>query len=250
MLKVIAHRPFRDETALEDFQPSALAGFDGAELDLRVLDDGSVAVFHSPILTFSRRPARGAAKEVDAVLTLLAKAGAPSRALFIDVKTRAAAHRAHELLDRLDVGCDIAFICWHADAIAPLREARPAARLFLGVAPLRSAPLTRWLPADFFVFNRFPYVARPHRYRPAARQFNKHNIYVRRFEAGDDVWDLPEGVTGLCFHKMFFNAGLADAARARGVEIAVYGFGSRKDPKIARLKPHIDFAIVDPERSR
>lgn len=236
--------------ALADFQPSALQGFDGAEIDIRLDAEGAIAVFHSPILTLARRPARGAVKELGHVLAMLAENDASRRLLFLDVKTKAAAERVGELLERLEPQCDVAFICWHQDALAPLRDAQPEARLFLGVAPYRAARLTRRLPTDFYVFNRFPYVAKARRYRPAERQFNQHNINVRRFDLCDVAASVPRGVTGLCFHKVFFDPRLARAARRRGLEIALYGFTTRRDPKIDRLDRHIDFAIVDPERNR
>lgn len=248
-MRMIAHRPFRDERSVEQFDPACLEGFDGLEIDLRHLTDagreGDVAVFHAPIFTTSRRARPNAVKTPAGVLERI---GDLSMGLYLlDVKTHGAAQRVEEALSLLDPAAEIAFICWHAHEIPVVRAARPDARIFLGVAPVRGTTLTRLIPDDLYVFNGFPYVAGARSYRPRVRQFNQHNINVRRIGPRASRAELPEGVTGLCFHKLFFRRDIAAHARAQGLELAVYGFPSRRDPAVRRLAPMIDFAIVDPD---
>lgn len=250
-MKVIAHRPFRDERSLAQFDPRCLAGFDGVELDLRCTPEGVVAVFHAPIFTASRRPAPGAAKSLETVLQALAEVGAPTRLMFLDVKTTRAAERMGEILELLGPERDVAFICWHLDEVALVRRAAPAAKVFLAVIPLRRARTDGTEAKDYFLFNRFPYVARAQRFRQRAGQFNQHNINLRWLDPEDIPAGLPEGfdgrIDGVCFHKRLFDPVLCEAFRANGVEIAVYGMPSRRDRAIARMAEHIDFAIVDPD---
>lgn len=248
-MKLIAHRVFRDEHPLGGFDPGWLDGFDGAELDLRETNDGSLAVFHSPILTLSRRAAPGAVKAIDAAFERLESAGSGRKFLFLDVKTDAAVTRIAELSTWIRQAEQLAFIIWRSHQAAALKAAFPTARVLLGLAPLRGRGLTRGLPKDLTVFNRFPYLARSDRYRPRQGQFNQHSIGVRRFDLRDVAAGLPAAVDGLCFHKLFFDRRLAATARRRGLKIAVYGFTTPKDPKIARVKKSIDFAIVDPDRA-
>lgn len=246
-LKVIAHRPFRDEHELAVFDPSCLAGFDGVELDLRCLPDGSVAVFHAPFLSRRREPAPGEAKPLETVLRRLDGAGAPTRLMFLDVKTLAAAERINEVLDGLGPERSVAFICWHLEEARLLRAAKPEAKLFLAMAPFRRARIGGPPPDDFFLFNRFPYIARARRYRRRLGQFNQHNINLRWLDPEAVRDGLPEAIDGICFHKRLFDRRIAAGVRAAGLELAVYGFPSRRDPAIERVATHIDYAIVDPD---
>ncbi len=245
-MKMIAHRPFRDERRLTDFDPACLAGFEGVELDLRHLADGSIAVFHAPIFTLARKPFEGAAKPLEVVIERLAEAGAPTRRVFLDVKTTAAARATRRTLELLGPEREAAFICWHLDEVALVREAAPEAVVFLAVAPLRRARAAGAPATDYFLFNRFPYVARGERFRQRVGQFNQHNVNLRWLDPKAIRDGLPDGIDGICFHKRLFDRTLALAARDAGIGTAVYGFPSPKDPAIARIGDAIDFAIVDP----
>lgn len=246
-MKIIAHRPFRDEHPMERFDPSCLADFDGLELDLRSIADGEVTVLHGAIVTRSRRPANGAAKPLEGVIERISAGSAPVDLVFLDVKSSQAARQARRARELLPATAEVSFICWHEDDVRILNETFPDAGKFYGIAPIWENRLNRHFPEDFFVFNTFPYFAGARRFRPRARQFNQHNIYVGRLGAARMASRLPEGVTGLCFHKVFFKSEIAALARQEGLRVAVYGFRSLRDPKIEQLAKLIDYAIVDPD---
>ncbi|MEO1330881.1 MAG: hypothetical protein AAFW46_14590 [Pseudomonadota bacterium] len=246
-MKIIAHRPFRDERSLASFDPACLDGFDGIELDLRTLEDGSVAVFHAPILTADRRPRLGRVKSLQNVLERLAPAVEPTRFVLLDVKTSGAAAAIADALPLIGSEREVAFICWHLDDVAAARCAAPNALILLGVAPLRRARKDGPAPVDYYLFNRFPYLASGDRFRQRVGQFNQHNINLRWLDPANVAAGLPTGVDGICFHKRLFNRAIVRGARKAGVATAVYGFPSMRDPAIARLAGEIDYAIVDPD---
>ncbi len=246
-MKIIAHRPFRDERSMEQFDPSCLDGFDGVELDLRHTPEGGVTVFHGPIFTPFRRAAARALKPAAEVVGHITAGVSRVGLVLLDVKTTSAARQVTEALALLNWDPEVAFICWHPNELGFVRAARPDAKIFYAVAPLWERRWTRLLPESFFLFNGFPYIAGASRFRPRTRQFNQHNIAVRRVGASRSWSEMPEGVTGVCFHKLLYRPEIAQAARREGLEVAVYGFRSRRDPMIERLAEEIDFAIVDPD---
>lgn len=245
--RLIAHRPFRDEHETADFNPGCLSGFDGVELDLRSHGDGPTTVFHAPMLTHRRRPTpKRPPKSLEAVFQQLSRADQAVDFFLLDVKTHAAAQRLPETLKLIDPSAEVVFLCWHPADVASVLAIRPEAKVFWGMAPLPDPRLIRWLPSDFILFNGFPFVASRRRFRPRARQYNQHNIHVRRAKAPTLTQNLPAGVSGICFHKVFYRPTLATAAHREGLEIAVYGFLSQSDPKIAEIAERVDYTIVDP----
>lgn len=245
--RLIAHRPFRDEHEAADFDPSCLNGFEGVELDLRSHGDGPTTVFHAPMLTHRRRPtAKRPPKSLEAVFQQLSRADEATRFFLLDLKTHAAAQRLPETLKLIDQSAEVAFLCWHPTDVASVLAVRPDAKVFWGMAPLPDPRVIRWLPSEFVLFNGFPFVASPRRFRPRARQYNQHNIHVRRAKEPTLTQNLPRGVSGICFHKVFYRPSLAATAHREGLEVAVYGFLSQSDPKIAEIAERVDYTIVDP----
>lgn len=246
-MKIIAHRPFRDEHRIARFDPRVLEGFEGVELDLRCRDDGRLVVFHAPTLSLRGKPVRGAVKPLKLVLRSLRALGAPTERVFFDLKEPRAAERVGAAIELLESHSAPTCICWTPDDVERVRQAAPQADVLLAIAPLRQRWRRDGPTREWVMRNRFPYVAPAARWRRRAERFNDHSIGLRWFDLERIERSLPERVDGILFHANLFNRRFAAAVRAAGYRTAVWGFRSRADQRMTRWADLVDYGIVDPD---
>lgn len=248
-MRMIAHRIFKDETTVDNFDPAIMSGFDGAEFDLRCGPEGDTVVFHGPVLRRGRTAAQSA-KRLEDMCRLLAAAPDCPRFLLLDIKTLGAAENAAAFVAERaatvfgDNGVETAFLTWREEELRAIRARLPEARIYFVLAPIALRGRGRFLPKNFYVFNRYPYLASASRFRPRLQQANRHNINLRVLAAGADAL-APGGADGVCFHRMFLTRGVIAKAKAQGLGVAVFGWRSREQAlRRPELAEALDLAIV------
>lgn len=250
-MELIAHRVFEDHRAAEAFDPACLKGFDGAEFDLRSGADGETYVFHAPFLTPRKARQRVPHRRLDEACRILATTPKPPKLLLLDIKTLGAAQHAAAFLAAGGLaqaglgGTRVMFLAWHLEEVGVLRAAMPDASIFYVIAPIVARRLLRLAPGDLYAANHFPYLASARRFRPRRGRFNTHNINVRLLKGGRAAQRLaPDGANGVCLQKKFYSQDLAVAAKAQGLDIAVFGWKSIAEAKTHALAGTLDLAIV------
>lgn len=246
-MQFIAHRVFSDEDALDGFCHTRIAGFQGAELDVRDDGAGEPVILHTPVFRHGRSVY--ARKPLCAVIDRLAQAGGALETLFLDVKSALAGALAARHVRLSRPRFEVSFTCWRPEDVAAVRAELPAARVFYVVAPI----MVRRAPArlsDLWLCNSFPFLMSSKRFAPREEKINRHNINVRMTSTERLAESLPRNVDGLCVHRLFASERLIDLAEARDLSLAVYGLRSRDHPKVEALEEAADYAIVKAAKSR
>lgn len=247
-MRLIAHRVFRDGARLDACDTESFGAFDGVELDLRLNRDDCLVVEHSPIFRTPARRRSACENSFEDALTLLATAPQPPRTLFLDVKCRAAARAAASRIAAAPPHAEVVFTCWHADEVAALRAILPGARIFFCIAPIVSRRAPRGRLENLYITNSFPFFWAADRFAPTLEKTNRHNINVRLIPAHRDGAPMPEGIDGVCVHRLFWRPTLAALVAAQGLEVAVYGLTSRAQGLAqAELGP-VSYAIIGGQR--
>jgi glycerophosphoryl diester phosphodiesterase len=247
-MRFIAHRILRDGKALDSMDEGRLAAHHGVELDLRLGVDGGLVVRHSPLFGGGRGHRRGVGHPFRAVARRLTEARRPPGLLLLDVKCAAAAQAA-----ALEIAADppeaaVTFVCWHADEVVAIRAILPAARILFCIAPIMARRERE--RSDFYLANQFPFLWPAERFMPALDKHNRHNINVRLLAPDCAAIPLPQGVDGVCLHRVFWKPELAALTRAQGLEVAVYGLSGRARAFEAAAVGRFDLAILGKEKSR
>jgi hypothetical protein len=221
-MKFVAHRVFRDGERLDAFDPACLDGCHGAELDVRHDEAGQAVVQHSPVFA-ARRRRPGEDRSLREAVRLIADRAPDLGVLFLDVKTRPAAEAAARMVLRERPAQEIVFACWHHDEVAAIRAILPRASIFYVVAPIFASRAPRGGFGDLYLSNSFPYLIRSHRFTPKLEKVDRHGINLKLISKRTLAAQLPEGVDGVCVHRIFQSGPLAAFAAGRGLGMAVYG---------------------------
>jgi hypothetical protein len=244
-MKFVAHRVFRDGERLDAFDPGCVDGCHGAELDVRHYGAGEAVVQHSPVFA-ARRRRPGDDRSLREAVRLIADRAPRLDVLFLDVKTRPAAEAAARIALRDRPPLDIVFACWHHDEVAAIRAVLPRATVFYVVAPIFASRAPRGGFGDLVLSNSFPYLIRSHRFSPKIEKVDRHSINLKLISKRTLAAQLPDGVDGVCVHRIFQSGPLAAFAEGRGLGMAVYGLrppgesGAPAGLRVARA----DFAII------
>jgi glycerophosphoryl diester phosphodiesterase len=243
-MRLIAHRVFRDGEKLERFDARRFTGFDGVEMDLRVDPCGSLVVRHAPVFAVGHRLRRLRGARLDDALALIGREPQAPRLLLLDVKCVTAARAAADLLAQQPTDREVVFACWHAEEAAEIRARLPHARILFCAAPIVARRAPAGALEDLYLANSFPFLWPSDRFSPRLGKANRHNINVRLISRRRGGRIAPEGVDGLCVHRLFWGPRLADLAREQGVEIAVYGLNSRAQAQAAAAYGPLAYAII------
>lgn len=247
-MRLIAHRVFRDEDRLERFDGSRIAGFDGVELDLRLDPCGALAVRHSPVFAAGRTLHRLRGNRFDDVMRLLEREPEGPGVLLLDVKCVTAAEAAADRIAAGDAGREVVFACWHAAEVDAIRTRVPDATILFCIAPIvaRRAPQA---VRDLYVTNSFPFLWSAQRFAPRLAKTNRHNINVKVIARDGGAIDLPDGVDGICLHRLFWRPTVAGLLARAGLKAAVYGLGSRAQAQAAAALGPVSYAIIGEGRA-
>ena len=247
-MRLIAHRVFRDGARLDDCDTQRFGGYDGVELDLRLNREGRLVVEHAPVFRARLRRASVCENDFEDALTLLASAPTPPRTLFLDVKCHAAASAAARRVAASQPCRDIVFTCWRADDVAAVRAILPGARIFFCIAPIVARRAPRGRLENLYLSNSFPFFWAAERFEPDPDKTNRHNINVRLIAPQRDGAPLPEGVNGVCVHRVFWRPTLAALVAAQGLEVAVYGLASRAQAEAQAALGPVSYVIIGARR--
>jgi hypothetical protein len=244
-MKFIAHRVFRDGEPLDAFDALRVAGCDGAEIDVRHDGAGQAIVQHSPLFA-ARRRRRGEDRSLSEAVRVLGEAAPALRTLFLDVKTRPAAEAAARMALRERPPFELVFACWHHDEVAAVRAVLPRATVFYVVAPVFASRAPRGGFGDLYLSNSFPYLVRSTRFRPRLDKVDRHDINLKLISSRTLAARLPDGIDGVCVHRIFQSGPLAAFAEGRSLGLAVYGLRpAREAGALAGLRvASADYAII------
>lgn len=253
-MRLIAHRVIDDRGSLADLAAYRERAFDGVELDVRQDLDGELVVRHSPVFAIPKRSRRADRPRMEMALSdALGRLEAVTPAIntvVLDIKCLTAAEAVGKQIADAPPPFETAFICWHRDEAAAIRRRLPDATIYFCLAPIFSRRLGRVMPADLYLFNSFPFLARSRRFLPRAVQRNSHNINVRLFGSLRAVDAIPPEANGICLHKLFCSRALIAYARRSGLRVAVYGLSSADAPKVRAFRDLIDVGIIRASRGR
>lgn len=247
-MRLIAHRVFRDGARLDACDTHRFGAYDGVELDLRLNRQGRLVVEHAPVFRARLRRAEPCENGFEDALTLLASAPTPPQTLFLDVKCQAAASAAARRVAESPPCRDIVFTCWRADDAAAVRAILPDARIFFCVAPIVARRAPRGRLENLYLTNSFPFFWAAERFEPDPAKSNRHNINIRLISSRRGEGGLPEGVDGVCVHRLFWRPTLAALAAAQGLEAAVYGLASRAQAIAQAAVGPVAYAIIGERR--
>ncbi len=247
-MRLIAHRVIDDRGSLADLAAYRDTAFDGVELDVRLDQDGELVVQHSPVFAIPKRARRTDRPRREMALSdalaRLSEFEPGIKTAVLDIKSIAAAEAIVEHLKNAPPAFETAFICWHRDDAAIIRESLPDAMIYFCLAPIFSRSLGRVLPDDLYLFNAFPFLARSRRFLPRTVQRNRHNINVRLFGSLRAAGTIPDEANGICLHKLFCSRALIAYARRAELRVAVYGLSSADAPKVRAYRDLIDIGII------
>ena len=246
-MKFIAHRVFKDGESFDGFDAQRLLGYHGVELDIRDDGHGGVCINHAPLFRRRRGPVDLSGRALCDAVALFAESCPTLETLFLDVKTQTAASILAEKVGRAEIPFGTVFICWHADEVRAIRERLPEATIFFCIAPIFTGRVPRGRIRDLYVSNSFPFVSRSSRFQPDDEKENRHNINVQLISRRTLDATLPDGIDGVCVHRIFHSAALMAFMEARGLKAAFYGLPSRAHPRTQALSGCADYAIIRKE---
>ena len=246
-MKFIAHRVFKDGESFDGFDARRLHGYHGVELDIRDDGRGGVCINHAPLFRRRRGPVDLSGRALCDAVALFAESCPSLETLFLDIKTLTAASLLAEMVGRAEIPFGTVFICWHVDDVRAIRERLPGATIFFVLAPIFSSRIPGGRVRDLYVSNSFPFVSRSSRFQPNDEKANRHNINVQLIPRRSLDATLPEGVDGVCVHRIFHSAALMSFIEARGLKAAFYGLPSRAHPRTQALRDCADYAIIRKE---
>ncbi len=242
-MRFVAHRVYRDGEGLDAFDPLRVAGCQGAELDVRHDGRGCAVVQHSPVFAARRR--KGDMRCLAQAVRVIADRAPALDVLFLDVKTRPAAEAAALMALRERPRQDLVFACWHHDEVAAIRAVLPRATVFFVVAPIFASRAPRGGFGDLYLSNSFPYLMRSARFSPRLDKVDRHDINLKLICRRTLAAQLPDGIDGVCVHRIFQSGPLAAFAEGRSLGMAVYGLRAPAEGAApAGLRVRADFAIV------
>lgn len=251
-MRFIAHRILRDGERLDSLDPRRVRGFDGVELDLRLDGAGLLSVRHAPLILAGGAPRKLRGHCFETVLETLASLPEAPGLLLLDVKCVTAAAAAARALAERPIRAETVFACWHEGEVAAIREALPDATILFCVAPIVSQRAGRRAAAgagprridDLYLCNSFPFFWSARNFTPRLEKHNRHNINIKLVAPGRGISALPDGVDGLCLHRVFWNPALAAMTEAEGLMVALYGLRSRAHARRESAHGRFDLAIV------
>ena len=123
-----------------------------------------------------------------------------------------------------------------------------AARIFFCIAPIVARRAPRGRLENLYLSNSFPFFWAAERFDPDPDKSNRHNINVRLISSRRGDAALPDGVDGVCVHRLFWRPTLAALVAAQGLEVAVYGLASRAQAAAQAARGPVAYAIIGERR--
>ncbi len=247
-MRVIGHRVFKDDEPIRPFRTDGTRRLDGVELDIRSDENGMVWVDHAPIFQLRSRRLAHIPKSFHAAVHFLSEEIDDLEILMLDIKSAAAARALGRYLEGRHLPFSLVFNCWHADEVVALREYLPAAQIFFCLAPIFAKRIPKGRFRDLYVSNSFPFLSTSRKFKPKLDKTNRHNLNVKLISSREFEAHLPDGIDGVCVHRMFCRPELISFSRRQSLGISVYGLAASKAKKLDRVSAFADYAIISGRR--